>query len=176
MSRLHYLFANVSTVSRICALFKLLTPTLVSFPKSEIKKNNGVNWCGCLQVNPKHTHTHTHTHTRREREREREREDLQVVIVQIPFGAKHLLVARYRHRQPDVPVPTLSPLPLTLSPLPLTLSPSPLCLSPPLCLSHPCGQNWMSHISASNKDKALMFSSYERSLNALLEFYNLVAR
>ncbi len=39
----------------------------------------------------------------------------------------------------------------------------------------PHGQKRIGHISASNGDRVLMFGSYERSLKALSEFYNLVA-
>ncbi len=34
--------------------------------------------------------------------------------------------------------------------------------------------NWIGHIPASNEDRALMSGSYERSLKALSQFYNLV--
>ncbi len=83
------------------------------------------------------------------------------VIVRSPFRAKHLVAVRYRHRQPNVPVPTLPPSPH-------------VCPTPPPCLS-PHGPNWIGHISASNEDGALMLSSYERSLKALSEIHNLVA-
>ncbi len=51
---------------------------------------------------------------------------------------------------------------------------SQISFSPHVALSPP-GQKQIGPISASNQDRALMFSSYERSQKALSEFYNLVA-
>ena len=48
-----------------------------------------------------------------------------------------------------------------------------------LCHFHaslsPMGEQRIGHITGSNKDRGLMFGSYERSLKALLQFYNLVS-
>ncbi len=96
------------------------------------------------------------------------------VIVRSPFRAKYLVVVRYRQPGPDVPITLCPPPPWTLSPSPFVppspyLSPSPF----PLCPLPPCGQNRIGQISASNKERGLMFGSW--SPKALSEFFNLVA-